>query len=139
VIKGMGLVANYTLVDSEADYDFSGNTVTERLIGLSNRSYNATLYYDDTIFGARLSVAHRSDFLLGGPNFTGNLWEYAEDETRLDFASSYNLNEHLKFSLEIINLLDTPSANTRVDVDAERRNLYAHTGRNFLLGARYSL
>ena len=139
VIKGLGIVANYTLVDSEVDYDFSGNTITERLLGLSNNSYNATLYYEDAIFGARLSVAHRSDFLLAGPNSQGNLWEYAEDETRLDFSSSYNVTEQLKLSLEIINLLNTPSSNTKVDVDAERRNLYAHTGRNFLLGARYSL
>jgi hypothetical protein len=28
---------------------------------------------------------------------------------------------------------------SRVDVDAERPNLNPHTGRNFLLGARYSL
>jgi TonB-dependent receptor len=138
ILRSMGVVANYTLVDSEVDYDFSGTTITERLLGLSNRSANATLYYDDSIFGARLSLAYRSDYLLNGPNQTGNLWEFSESETRLDFSSSFNVNEYLRLTLEAVNLLDTPTA-TLVDVDAERRVLFNHTGRNVLLGARLTL
>jgi iron complex outermembrane receptor protein len=137
IIDGLGVVANYTLIDSTVDYDFSGTTVTERLIGLSNHSYNATVYYEDSKFGARLSLAYRSDYLTAGPNVIGNLWSYTEPEMRLDFASSYTVNEHLKFSFEALNLLNTP-ADTKVDVDAERRAGYSHTGRNFLVGARLS-
>jgi TonB-dependent receptor len=137
VVRDMGFLANYTYVDSSADYDFSGNTVTERLIDLSNGSYNATLYYDDSIFNARVSLAYRSDYLTQGPNRTGNLWEFVESEARVDFASSYNVTDYLRLSLEALNLLDTPFA-TKVDVDAERRVLYNKTGRTFLLGARVS-
>jgi TonB-dependent receptor len=139
IIRSLGFIGNYTLVDSEVDYDFLGTTVTERLTQLSNGSYNATLYYDDSIFNARFSLAYRSDYLVGdAPNQTGNLWEYQESQTRLDFAAAYNVNENLKFSLEALNLLDTPSPATKVDLDAERRNYYAHTGRNILVGARVS-
>jgi TonB-dependent receptor len=137
VIRGLGVVANFTLVDSKADYDFSGNTVTDRLLGLSKNSYNATLYYEDSKFGARVSLAHRSDYLLNGPNLTGNLWEFNESETRVDFSSTYDVTKNLKISLEALNLLDTPTA-TRVDIDADRRVLYNHTGRNVLLGARFT-
>ena len=138
IIRSLGVVANYTFVDSEVDYNFLDTPITERLLGLSNGSYNATLYYDDSVFNARFSLAYRSDFLLAGPNSAANLWEYSESDTRLDFSSGYNINEHLKISFEAINLLNTPSSNTKVDVDAERRNLYAHTGRSYLLGARFS-
>ena len=137
VVRDMGIIANYTYVDSEADYAFLTNTVTERLIGLSNSSYNATLYYDDSVFNARLSLAYRSDYLIEGPNRTGNLWEFVEAETRLDFASSYIVTENLKISLEALNLLNTPFS-SRVDVDADRRVMYNHTGRTYLLGARFS-
>jgi TonB-dependent receptor len=139
VIDGLGVVANYTLVDSEVDYTFNDEiTIKERLFGLSNHSYNATLYYEDAKFGARLSVAQRSNFLTNGPNSANNLWEYTETDTRLDASSSYILNDHLRFTLEGLNLLDTPN-NTRVDIDAQRPNVYSHTGRIFLLGARVSL
>ena len=45
------------------------------------------------------------------------------------------MNEHLKLSLEALNLTDSPFSG-RVDVDAERRAVYNKTGRTYLLGAR---
>jgi iron complex outermembrane recepter protein len=137
VLSDMGIVANYTYVDSSADYDFLTNTVTERLLNLSNGQYNATLYYEDSKFSARVSLAYRSDFLTAGPNQNENLWQYTEAETRVDFSSSYNVTDHLKVSLEGLNLTDTPGS-SRVDIDAERRNNFSRQGRTFLLGARVS-
>jgi TonB-dependent receptor len=137
VLRDMGLVANYTYVDSKADYQYFGNTVRERLIGLSNGQYNATLYYDDATFSARASLAYRSDFLTGGPASQGNLWDFTESNTRLDASTSYNVNEHLKFSLEALNLTNAPLS-ALVDIDAERRAVYNKFGRTYLLGARVS-
>jgi iron complex outermembrane receptor protein len=135
VLRDMGVLANYTYVDSKADYTYLGNPVTERLTFLSNGQYNATLYYDDATFSARASLAYRSDFLTEGPFSQGNLWAYTEGSTRLDASTSYALNEYLKLSLEALNLLDTPGS-ARVDVDAQRRAFYGKTGRTYLLGAR---
>jgi TonB-dependent receptor len=137
VLRDMGVLANYTYVDSTADYTFFGNPVRERLLFLSNGQYNATLYYDDSKFSARASLAYRDDFLTEGPTSQGNLWAYAEPTTRLDASTSYNVNEHLKLSLEALNLTDAPDAG-RVDIDAERRAIYTKFGRTFMLGARVS-
>ncbi len=137
VLRDMGVLANYTYVDSTADYTFFGNPVQERLLFLSNAQYNATLYYDDSIFSARASLAHRSDFLTEGPASQGNLWAYTEAGTRLDASTSYTVNEYLKLSLEGLNLLDT-AGSARVDVDAQRRAFYGKTGRTYLLGARFT-
>jgi TonB-dependent receptor len=137
VVRDMGILANYTYIDSTAEYDFAGNSVTERLVNLSNGSYNATLYYDDSVFNARVSLAYRSDYLTLGPNRADNLWEFVESETRLDFASSYNVTDYLRLSLEALNLLDTAFA-SKVDLDADRRVMYNKTGRTYLLGARLS-
>jgi TonB-dependent receptor len=137
VIRGLGFAGNFTLVDSQATYNFSGNKVKERLLGLSNHSFNATLYYEDPKFGARVSVANRGGYLEDGANVNGNLWQYVESSTRVDFASSYNITQGLEVSFEALNLTDTPY-DSKVDVDAERRLQYRKTGRNFLLGARYT-
>jgi TonB-dependent receptor len=137
VIRSMGVLANYTFVDSEAEYDFVGNPVTERLLGLSNGQYNATLYYDDSTFDARVSLAYRSDFLNAGPNSTGNLWDYTESSTRVDASSGYDVTENLKLTFEALNITNTPNS-TRLDVDAERRFTYTVAGRTYLLGARVS-
>jgi outer membrane receptor protein involved in Fe transport len=111
--------------------------VKERLLGLSNGQYNATLYYDDEIFSARASLAYRSSFLTEGPTSQGNLWQFTEGATRLDASTSYTVNEYLKVSLEALNLLNTPGS-ARVDVDAKRRDFYGKTGRTYLLGARFN-
>lgn len=137
VLRDMGVVANYTYVDSEVDYQFFDNTITERLLGLSNGQYNATLYYEDSKFSARASLAYRSDFLGAGPNQNENLWQFNESETRLDASSSYNVTENLKVTLEALNLLNTPGSQL-VDIDAERRNVFSRQGRTYLLGARVS-
>ena len=131
------MTGNFTLVDSQTDYDFSGNTVRERLLGLSNRAVNATLYYEDSRFGARISAAHRSSYLLEGPNRNGNLWEFVEGSTRFDFSSSYKIVDELQVSAEVLNLTDTPYY-TKVDIDANRVLEHRRTGRNFLLGLRYT-
>jgi iron complex outermembrane receptor protein len=137
VLRDMGVLANYTYVDSTADYTFLGNPVKERLTNLSNGQYNATLYYDDERFSARASLAYRSDYLTEGPFSQGNLWAYTESSTRLDGSTSYAVNKYLKISLEGLNLLDTPGS-ARVDVDAQRRAFYGKTGRTLMLGARFT-
>jgi outer membrane receptor protein involved in Fe transport len=53
----------------------------------------------------------------------------------VDFSSSYNVNKHLKLSLEGLNVTNT-AFSQRVDVDGQRRALYSQNGRTFLLGAR---
>lgn len=143
IIRSMGFSGNFTLIDSRRDYPFGTNPVTmekivvrDRLFSLSNTSVNATLYYEDSKFGARLSLANRSQYLSGSP-VSGNLFEYTEGTTRLDFSSNYKVMKQLEVTLEALNLTNTPTA-TGVDIDAKRRFAYTRTGRNFLLGARFT-
>jgi outer membrane receptor protein involved in Fe transport len=127
------------LIDSKVNYTYDANNkVEERLTGLSPRAFNATLYYDSSKFGARVSVAHRSDYLNpGGANINENLFEFTNSSTRFDFSSKYKIIDQLEVSFEALNLTNTPE-HTGVDTDANRLLRYARTGRNFLLGARYT-
>jgi TonB-dependent receptor len=137
VIRGMGIIANYTFVDSSVKYDFFGNPIKDSLIGLSKGAYNGTLYYEDPKFEARVSLAYRGEYLAGGPNSQGNLWTIQESETRVDASTGYNVNEYLKLSLEGLNLTDSPFSQL-VDTTGRRRLLYNKTGRTYPLGARFT-
>lgn len=136
VIRNMGFIGNYTYVDSKVDYNYSGNTVRERLIGLSNDSYNATLYYENDVFSTRVSVANRSDYLESGPNRSGNLWQFNDGSTYVDFAATWSVNDSLQFTFEALNITDE-AFETFVDTDANRRLESYVTGSNYLLGMRY--
>ncbi len=80
--------------------------MTDDLTGLSKDAYNATLYFDNKIFSARVAAAYRSDYLTTVPGRNGNDVEGTAETMNIDFSSSYNINDHFTVSLEALNLTD---------------------------------
>ncbi|MBK0054849.1 MULTISPECIES: TonB-dependent receptor [Stenotrophomonas] len=153
--KNFGIQLNYTHVDSKIKYLFSsgsGDTIvttyTENdLLNLSPNSYNATLYYDDGRFSARVSTSYR-DAYINQILTQENVWDldgnqYATADVtgkysveNVDFNMSWKFNKQLTVSFEAINLLD--SADERfVDSALSLPDRYTHTGRQYYLGLRY--
>jgi TonB-dependent receptor len=147
VIRDMGVTANYTLIHSRFPWNFSGNTIEERLAGLSTYSANATLYYDDSRFSLRGSLAWRSQYIsapgsaLNVPvvaaNQNGNLFSLDEPEPRFDMSSSFKITKSVQITAEALNVTNA-ATQTFVDIDAKRPQMYSASGRTFFLGARYS-
>lgn len=131
--SNFGFIGNVTYVDSEVDY---GEGVGKnRLTGQSKNTANATLYYEDGPFQARVSAAYRSQYLISFPGSNGNSEEGMNDMTYIDASMSYDITDSLTFSLEGINLTD--EYNDRyVDV-ADRVSDYRHTGREIAVGLRW--
>jgi TonB-dependent receptor len=138
VWSNFGVAANFTHVESEIDYvDALGNpTVTADLTGLSAESWNATLYYEDERFSARVSGAFRSDYLTTIPGRNGNTSESTAETLNIDFASSYAISDRLRLTLEGLNLTDEVS-DQFLDPD-NRSSFYHHYGRQVLAGIRFT-
>jgi len=105
--------------------------------GLSPRTHNLTLYYEDAKFSARVSAAHRSSYIyavLG--DVAGHDFTMVDGSTNIDMSLSYNITPQLRVSLEGQNLNDTP---LRYGRDTQRNDtlLYVHSGRSFVLGLNY--
>ena len=79
---------------------------TASLTGLSEDAYNATLYYDDQMFSARVSAAYRSEYITTIPGRDGNDVEGTLETLNIDFSTSYDINDHFAISLEALNLTD---------------------------------
>ncbi|GAB3346600.1 TonB-dependent receptor [Marilutibacter aestuarii] len=135
VIRNMGMIGNYTYVDSDRDYTFGSQTITERLFGLSNHSYNFTLYYENEKFSARASAAYRSDYLTGTSG-TGNVFEGYDGTFNVDASANYKINDSFEVTLEALNLTDDYQ-DRWTDINTYRRYEYDHTGRTYKLGFRY--
>jgi iron complex outermembrane receptor protein len=152
-----GIQLNYTHVESSIKYMFStaGNSNTSvtttftdnDLVNLSPNSYNATLYYDDGTFSARVSTSYRDGY-IGEILSRENVWDLdgnqlatadvtGKDSVRnVDFNMSYRLSKKLSLTFEAINLLDTPDSRY-VDSSLQLADRYTVTGRQYYLGARY--
>ncbi len=126
-VQNFGVLANMTFVDTDVD-----------LPGQSERSSNFTVYWEDEVFSARISMANRSEFTTSF-NSNPNKQRYVDGTTHIDFSASYNVSENLKISIEGINLTDEPIvAMVSPNVGGRVWNV-TQTGRQFFIGASYRM
>ncbi len=140
VWSGFGLLLNYTHVESEIDYAISPTSslfVTADLVNLSPDAYNATLYYENKRFSARVSGSYRDRYLQTVPGRSGNDFEGKNETFNVDASMTFNVNDKLTLTLEGINLTDEYN-DQFVDTVGNRASVYHHTGRQYFVGARYS-
>ncbi|MFC5344393.1 TonB-dependent receptor [Brevundimonas staleyi] len=130
--SNFGFTGNVTWVDSEVTYGTAGKN---RLTGQSKNTANATLYYEDGPFQARISAAHRSQYLLSFPGANGNSEEGVNGTTNIDASMSYDITDSMTLSLEGINLTDE-YVDRYVDV-TDRVSDYRRTGREIAIGLRW--
>ncbi|MGP7796586.1 TonB-dependent receptor [Sphingomonas sp. CLY1604] len=138
-LRDFGVLLNYTRVESNIKYLLSATssaTVTQPLVGLSKNAANATLYYETKRFSIRGSLAYRSKYLTAVPGTEGNSYNGTNETTNVDAQVSYNITDALKLSLEMINLTD--QFNDQYVDATNRLNVLTHSGRQFILGARYA-
>lgn len=90
----LGAVANYTYVDAD-----------KALTGISNTSYNLTLYYETPRWGVRGSLSHRNVWFTGR---TDSLMSAStrgfEGSTYVDAAAFFNVTDKLQVTLDGVNL-----------------------------------
>ena len=139
--RNFGMLLNYTDVKSKIAYlvsatDPSAATVTDDLINLSPKSWNATFYYDDGKFSARVSTAYRSSFLTRVPGQNNNDVEGKNKSTNVDASISYKVNDQFELTLEGVNL--TNQVNDQFISRARNSSVvYNVTGREYMAGVRY--
>lgn len=137
--KNAGMLLNYTQVKSKIDYQVSPTSTTvirDDLLNLSPKSWNATLYYDDGVFSARVSAASRSGFLTRVPGQNNNDVEGKNSSTNVDASISYKVTPNLDLTLEGVNL--TNEANDQfISRARDSVVVYHKTGREYLVGMRY--
>jgi TonB-dependent receptor len=116
LLRGLGLQANYTYVDSSAPGVLTGQKT--QLENLSRDSYNLIGMYDLGDFSARLAYSYRGKYLAGSENYytvtasgvMPNVYQtpvYMQGYGLLDAYFSYAVGKHVKLAFEGNNLLRT--------------------------------
>jgi len=135
-LSNLGGIANWSYTDSSADFSSEGGDVrSQGLPGLSKKSANAVLYYDDGRFDTRLTYVWREHYLaefddnFGLPRFTKayGMW---------DLSLNYRISEHLSLQAQVLNLTRTQMVNQSVGRGIFMPYGVADMDRRFLLGLR---
>lgn len=98
---GFGVIANYTMVNSDDRYDVYSLENDLALQGLSDTA-NLIGFYENDDFQIRVTYNWRDKFLLASgvePTFTAAY-------SQVDLNASYNINESVSVFVEGINLTD---------------------------------
>ncbi|HEY8026894.1 MAG TPA: TonB-dependent receptor [Burkholderiaceae bacterium] len=114
LLRGLGLQANFTYVDSSAPGVLIGQKT--QLENLSRDSYNLVGMYDLGDLSARLAYSYRGKYLAGSQNYyvvtsstamptIGQTPVYMEGYGLLDAYFSYAIGKHVKLAFEGNNLL----------------------------------
>jgi TonB-dependent receptor len=143
--SNFGTILNYTYVTSNIKYvntnavpqaNVPPSYITNTLLNLSKNAANATLYFDNGTWSARVSGAYRSPYLTAVPGANLNDVEGTKQTINVDFASSWNVTENFQLTLEALNLTNQFQYQY-VDTNGNRVNYYHQQGRDYLVGARY--
>jgi iron complex outermembrane receptor protein len=135
-----GFSGNFSYVDGDTTVLRAGNIVDVPLQGLSENSWNATLFYELPRWAARVSVNNRDDYITNNLGANGNVAEATSGPVRWDMSAVYHFNQHFSLNLEGINLTDEverlyTTGNGSMDLVREIN----YSGRQMFLGLRWNL
>ncbi|MGZ5200645.1 MAG: TonB-dependent receptor [Telluria sp.] len=134
-MRNFGGIFNYTYTSSSANFGVVGDVRSSGLPGLSKNSSNASLYYDDGKFEGRLSYTWRGKYLAQFSDDFG-IPRFRDSYAQVDLSASYHYNEHLSFTLDVLNLTKSQF------IDRSSAGMYPYgvydLDRRILVGARYS-
>lgn len=138
---GLGVIANYTFIDSGSDFLNEKTGASYGIPGLSENTLDLTVFYEKDQWRARLSYNFRDEFLdgvLGG--FSGHP-RFVESYEQWDASFGYSLNENMSFAFEAINLADENVYyyNLLATGTQQYRSQAINTGRRYQFGFRWKM
>ena len=102
-LSGFGIVTNYTFSESNFKETLEdGSLTTYSLPNNSKHSFNITPYFEKYDFSLRVATNFRSSFLREIPNPEDGL-KYRDDVSITDISSSYDFNDNIGITLNILN------------------------------------
>jgi iron complex outermembrane recepter protein len=132
-LEGFGINANYTMVDSTVGHvsDFG---LKVPMFGLSEDSYNVTVYFENESFDARVSYNYKGESVQ---SIEDNLYPvYREGYGQVDLSLGYQINDNFKLTAKAINVTDEALSEYMMDPAFPKK--YQVSGSRYSLGVRYT-
>ena len=104
-LDGLGVIANYTMINSGSDFRNEKTNAAYGIPGLSENTINLTVFYEKGMWSGRVSYNFRDEFLDSIADGSGHPY-FVDSYDQFDASVSFRPNEILTFALEAINLTD---------------------------------
>ena len=142
-LEGFGAILSYSYTESDITIPGAVSSVANDNIplpGLSEDVWNATLYYENYGFGARIATRYRSEYIGEVTNFANERGlRFVDDDMITDAQISYTFGEGALQGLQLLaqvnNLTNEPYI--AYSVNKSRLLDYQEYGTQYLIGANY--
>jgi iron complex outermembrane receptor protein len=136
--ENFGFIGNYTYADGKQTSNVqptpTGAPGDNRLVGTSKNTYNASAYFENKMFNARVAYTYRSAFYSGLDRSTA----FSQDKIgTLSAALGYTMNEHFSITLDGMNL-NNPTLKYYALNQSQPRAFYKN-GSQYYLNFRFKL
>ncbi len=128
---GFGIGANATFLDAGKVALNQGGQLLP-IPGVSNRTYNASAYFEKYGFGARVTYTYRSGYTNDQSSYFGD-GDFASAYGQLDASLSYDVNQNVALTLDMSNLTNTP---LKTNNNLGYARTFTNQGRRFQVSAR---
>jgi len=130
--SGFGGLFNFTFIDVSGQI----NGTDAVLAGVSERNYNAVVFYEADSYAIRFAYNWRDEYqMAAGGTFSGAA-RSVDARGQLDASASYNLTENAVLTFEAFNLTEEPLVEFEGNMNRPRRTDF--DGRTVIVGARYA-
>ena len=137
---GLGMIANYTFINSGSDFRNEKTNAAYGIPGLSENTINFTLFYEDGPLSGRVSYNLRDEFLDSIADGSGHPY-FVDSYDQWDASFGFTLNDNLSFALEAINLTDENVYYYNLLATGTEKHFSSaiNAGRRFQFGVRFKM
>jgi TonB-dependent receptor len=142
-LEGFGAILSYAYTDSNITIPGSVSSVANEEIplpGLSQDVWNATLYYENYGFSARIATRYRSEYIGEVTNFANERGlRYVDDDMITDAQIAYAFGEGALKGLQLLAQVNNLTNEPYIAYSVSKSRLldYQEYGTQYLVGANY--
>jgi iron complex outermembrane receptor protein len=137
ILKGFGLFANYTYLETHGDWGGGSNPSTAEVPGFIPRTGNIGLSWRHRGFSGRVNVNYTGKYLDAANVANPALNLYRFDRTIVNVGVAYQFRQNLSFSVDVSNLFNEHQAFYRGFEDRMQSTIIPGTAITFGVSGRF--
>ena len=136
-LRGLGVMANYTVLETEGDFGGATTVGTGEVPGFIPRTGNAGLTWTYRGFGARIGVNYTGNYITAYNATSPARNNYLRSRTITNVGIAYQFRPALSFTIDVTNLFDEPQVFYRGYRDRMQSTLITGTTITFGVAGRF--
>ncbi|HVU36004.1 MAG TPA: TonB-dependent receptor [Opitutaceae bacterium] len=123
LLKGLGLMANYTTLETHGDFGGSAYRTGNQVVGFIPQTGNLSLSWRYGRFSARLLYNYTSDYIRSYSAASPGRNQYMRARPTINVGGSFQLRRGMSLFVDVVNLTNEPQAYYRGIKDQMERTI----------------